>query len=343
VLCTYLQVENGEFTGAVVRPICFGPGKVLAAESLSQKYGADLDKSFFYSDSTDDIELLERVGNPRPLNPSNKLRAISERRGWPVRRFASRGRPTPTDWVRTAMVPATLLGSFMSGLPIWALSGSKRDALNFSMSVFADVASALIGLNLSIKGEHHLWSHRPAVFLFNHQSNVDMVIIARLLRRDISGVGKKEIGDIPLIGRVLEFSGVVLIDRKDTQRAIETMGSLVDTMRIEGKSVCMSPEGTRSITPRLAPFKKGAFHLAIQAGVPIVPIVIQNSSDIMPKGEMIYRPATVEVEVLPPIDTSGWSVETIDEHVASVRNMYLEALDQDQSADTVKPLRVVKK
>jgi putative phosphoserine phosphatase/1-acylglycerol-3-phosphate O-acyltransferase len=343
VLCTYLQVENGEFTGAVVRPICFGPGKVLAAESLSQKYGADLDKSFFYSDSTDDIELLERVGNPRPLNPSNKLRAISERRGWPVRRFASRGRPTPTDWVRTAMVPATLLGSFMSGLPIWALSGSKRDALNFSMSVFADVASALIGLNLSIKGEHHLWSHRPAVFLFNHQSNVDMVIIARLLRRDISGVGKKEIGDIPLIGRVLEFSGVVLIDRKDTQRAIETMGSLVDTMRIEGKSVCMSPEGTRSITPRLAPFKKGAFHLAIQAGVPIVPIVIQNSSDIMPKGEMIYRPATVEVEVLPPVDTSGWSVETIDEHVASVRNMYLEALDQDQSADTVKPLRVVKK
>ena len=343
VLCTYLQVENGEFTGAVVRPICFGPGKVLAAESLSEKYGADLDKSFFYSDSTDDIELLERVGNPRPLNPSNRLRAISERRGWPVRRFASRGRPTPTDWVRTAMVPATLLGSFMSGLPIWALSGSKRDALNFSMSVFADVASALIGLNLSIKSEHHLWSHRPAVFLFNHQSNVDMVIIARLLRRDISGVGKKEIGDIPLIGRVLEFSGVVLIDRKDTQRAIETMGSLVDTMRIEGKSVCMSPEGTRSITPKLAPFKKGAFHLAIQAGVPIVPIVIQNSSDIMPKGEMIYRPATVEVEVLPPVDTSGWSVETIDEHVASVRNMYLEALDQDQSADTVKPLRVVKK
>jgi putative phosphoserine phosphatase/1-acylglycerol-3-phosphate O-acyltransferase len=343
VLCTYLQVEDGEFTGAVVRPICFGPGKVLAAESLSDKFGADLDKSFFYSDSTDDIELLERVGNPRPLNPSNKLQAISERRGWPVRRFASRGRPTPTDWVRTAMVPATLLGSFVSGLPIWALSGSKRDALNFSMSVFADVASALIGLNLTIKGEHHLWSHRPAVFLFNHQSNVDMVIIARLLRRDISGVGKKEIGDIPLIGRILEFAGVVLIDRKDTEKAIETMGTLVDTMRIEGKSVCMSPEGTRSVTPKLAPFKKGAFHLAIQAGVPIVPIVIQNSSDIMPKGDMIYRPATVEVEVLPPVDTSAWSADTIEEHVASVRNLYLEALGQDRSGDTVKPLRVVRK
>ena len=343
VLCTRLQVEDGEFTGAVVRPICFGHGKVIAAESLARKYKIDLDKSFFYSDSTDDLALLERVGNPRPLNPSGRLRAIAEARGWPARRFASRGRPTATDWIRTAMVPASLVGSFFAGFPIWALTGSKRDAMNFSLSVFADTASALIGLNLEIKGEHHLWSHRPAVFIFNHQSNVDMVIIARLLRRDISGVGKKEIRDIPLIGRLLEMSGVVLIDRQDSEKAIATMKALVDTMIIERKSVCMSPEGTRSVTPKLAPFKKGAFHLAMQAGVPIVPIVIRNSSDIMPKGEMIYRPATVRVEVLPPVPTDSWSVETIDEHVEAVHDMYLAALGQNRAAHIAKPLQVVKK
>ena len=342
VLCTHLQVENGEFTGAVVRPICFGHGKVIAAESLAQPYGVDLAKSFFYSDSTDDLELLERVGNPRPLNPSGKLRAISERRGWPVRQFASRGRPTPTDLLRTTMVPASLMASFFAGFPIWALTGSRRDAINFSMSVFADLASALIGLNLRIKGEHHLWSHRPAVFLFNHQSNVDMVIVARLLRRDISGIGKKEIGDIPLIGRILEFSGVVLIDRKDHDQAVEALGTLVDTMRIEGKSVCVSPEGTRSITPKLAPFKKGAFHLAIQAGVPIVPIVIRNSVDVMPKGSAIYHPATVDVEVLPPVDTSAWTAETIDEHVKQVRDMYLRALGQNRDKPVANTLKVVK-
>jgi len=343
VLCTELQVEEGMFTGGVVRPICFGSGKVIAAESLARNYKIDLDRSFFYSDSTDDIELLERVGNPRPLNPSNRLLAIAEERGWPVRRFASRGRPTPTDWIRTAMVPATLLSSFFAGLPIWALTGSKREAMNFSLSVFADTASALIGLNLEIKGEQHLWSDRPAVFVFNHQSNVDMVIIARLLRRDISGVGKMELRELPFIGRMLEFSGVVLIDRKDTEKAIETMKTLVDTMRIEGKSVCMSPEGTRSVTPKLAAFKKGAFHLAMQAGVPVVPIVIQNSSDIMPKGDMIYRPATVRVEVLPPVETNSWSVDTIDEHVNSVRDMFLRALGQDRSGHIVAPLKVVKK
>lgn len=343
VLCTHLQVENGEFTGAVIRPICFGPGKVIAAESLAETHGVDLARSFFYSDSTDDLALLERVGNPRPLNPSGRLMAIAERRGWPVRRFASRGRPTPHDLLRTAMVPAGLMTSFFAGLPIWALTGSRRDAINFSMSVFADLASAMIGLSLRIKGEHHLWSHRPAVFVFNHQSNVDMVIVARLLRRDISGVGKKEIGDIPLIGRILEFSGVVLIDRKDHESAIEALDKLVDTMRVEGKSVCMSPEGTRSVTTKLAPFKKGAFHLAMQAGVPVVPIVIHNSFDVMPKGSAIYHPATVDVEVLPPIDTSQWSTETMDDHVADVHNMYLRVLGRDREGHIARPLQVVRK
>jgi putative phosphoserine phosphatase/1-acylglycerol-3-phosphate O-acyltransferase len=329
VLCTRLDVENGVFTGGVLRPTCFGPGKVRAAESLADEFGVDLEQSFFYSDSDDDIQLLERVGNPRPLNPNKKLLAIAERRGWPVRRFGSRGQTHPSDWLRSLLVPASLVGSFLAGLPIWAISGSKRDALNFSLSVFADTASALIGLNLKIKGEQHLWSHRPAVFIFNHQSNVDMVIIARLLRRDITGVGKREIRDMPVIGRVMEAAGVVLIDRKNSASAIEAMSPLVDAMRVEGKSVCLSPEGTRAATIKLASFKKGAFHLAMQAGVPIVPIVIQNSGDVQPKGDIFFHPGTVEVEVLPPIDTSSWSADTIDDHVADVRALYLSALEQD--------------
>ena len=115
------------------------------------------------------------------------------------------------------------------------------------------------------------------------------------------------------------------------------MKPLVDAMRVEGKSVCLSPEGTRAISPKLADFKKGAFHLAMQAGVPMVPIVIHNSGDVQPKGDILYHPGTVEVEVLPPVDTSKWSAETIDKHVTQVRNMYLEALDQKP-----KPAKLVK-
>ena len=96
---------------------------MTAAESLSAKYGIDLDKSFFYSDSDDDIQLLERVGNPRPLNPNSRLQDIAERRGWPVRRFGSRGFTSPSDWLRSLILPASLVGSFFAGLPLWALTG----------------------------------------------------------------------------------------------------------------------------------------------------------------------------------------------------------------------------
>ena len=328
VLCTQLEVRKGYFTGKVIHPTCFGQGKVTAAETLAAEHGVDLEQSYFYSDSDDDLQLLERVGRPRPLNPNSRLTKIAEARGWPVRRFGSRDRTRPADWIRSLFVPATLVGSFLAGVPIYALTGSKREALNFSVSVFADTASALIGLNLRIEGEHHVWSNRPAVFIFNHQSNVDLVVVARVLRRDITGVGKREIGDIPVVGRILESAGVVLIDRKNSASAIEAMTPLVDAMRVGGKSVAMSPEGTRSITPRLAPFKKGAFHLAMQAGVPIVPIVIHNSVDVQPKGDFLYHPGTVHVEVLEPIDTSTWSVESIDKHVTDVHKMYLKALGQ---------------
>jgi putative phosphoserine phosphatase/1-acylglycerol-3-phosphate O-acyltransferase len=331
VLCTQLEVQGGKFTGGVISPTCFGQGKVTAAEKLAQQYRADLDGSFFYSDSTDDLLLLERVGHPRALNPSAKLDRIARARQWPVAKFGSRGRPTATQFVRSVAATSSLVTSFMAGLPVYALTGSRRESQNFSFSLFADTATALIGMDIRVQGEEHLWSHRPAVFVFNHQSKADVVIAAKLLRRDIAGVGKQEIKkESPIIGMVMEMGGVVFIDRADGKSAITAMQPLVDAMRKGGKSVVIAPEGTRTVSPKMAPFKKGAFHLAIQAGVPVVPIVIHNSGDVAPKGDFVFRPATVEVEVLPPVDTSGWRVETIDEHVREVRNMFARVLGQPE-------------
>jgi putative phosphoserine phosphatase/1-acylglycerol-3-phosphate O-acyltransferase len=328
VLCTQLEVDDGVFTGGVVRPTCFGQGKVSAAEALAAAVGADLDASFFYTDSTDDLLLLERVGKPRALNPSRKLAKIAQEKNWSSSSFGSRGRPTVNQLIRSLAATASLVTSFTAGLPIWALTGSRREAQNFSFSLFADTASALIGMKLNIKGENNLWSHRPAVFVFNHQSKADLIIIAKLLRRDIAGIGKQEIRDMPFIGKVLQYGGVVFIDRANAGSAIEAMAPLVRALVDEGKSVVVAPEGTRSVSPRLAAFKKGPFHLAIQAGVPIVPIVIRNAVDVAPKGDFVFRAATVDVEVLPPVATSGWSTASIDKHVAEVRQLFLQALGQ---------------
>jgi putative phosphoserine phosphatase/1-acylglycerol-3-phosphate O-acyltransferase len=335
VLCTQLEVADGKFTGGVVSPTCFGQGKVDAAESLAEKYDADLDDSFFYSDSTDDLQLLERVGHPKALNPSSKLARVAHDKQWPVARFGSRGRPSVTQFIRSVAATSSLVTSFVAGLPILALTGSRRDSQNFSFSLFADTASALIGMDLSVKGEEHLWSQRPAVFVFNHQSKADIIVIAKLIRQDIAGIGKQEIKkETPILGMVLELGGVVFIDRADAKSAIHAMSPLVDAMVKEGKSVVLAPEGTRTVSPRMAPFKKGAFHLAMQAGVPMVPIVIHNAGDVAPKGDFVFRSATVEVEVLPPVDTSDWRVETVAEHVREIRNMFARTLGQPEEKET---------
>ena len=342
VLCTRLEVADGKFTGGVVSPTCFGQGKVDAAESLAAKYGADLDDSFFYSDSTDDLQLLERVGHPIALNPSSKLARVAHDKQWPTARFGSRGRPSVTQFIRSVAATSSLVTSFVAGLPVFAVTGSRRDSQNFSLSLFADTASALIGMDLNVKGEEHLWSHRPAVFVFNHQSKADIIIMAKLLRRDITGIGKQEIKkETPILGMVLELGGVVFIDRANARSAIHAMSPLVDAMQKEGKSVVLAPEGTRTVSPKLAPFKKGAFHLAIQAAVPIVPIVIHNAGDVAPKGDFVFRSATVEVEVLPPVDTSDWRAKTIAQHVREVRNMFARTLGQPQEKETAPKGKVV--
>jgi putative phosphoserine phosphatase/1-acylglycerol-3-phosphate O-acyltransferase len=170
------------------------------------------------------------------------------------------------------------------------------------------------------------------VFIFNHQSKTDVIIAAKLVRQDMAGVGKQEIKKLPIIGKVMEWGGVVMIDRKNAESAIAAMKPLVDVMQNEGKSVVLAPEGTRSTTRKLGAFKKGAFHLAMQAGVPIVPIVIHNASDIAPKGDFVFRPGKVRVEVLEPIQTQNWRVEDLDQHVNDVRQLYLDALGQNEPA-----------
>ncbi len=338
VLCSQYEVENGEFTGNIIRPLCFGEGKVIAAENLAADYGLDLDQSYFYSDSYDDIELLERVGKPRPLNPNTKLREAARENDWPLEKYESRGQGKPVDYVRTIYATGSLIGSAIASLPIWALTGSQREAMNFSTGLFGDIATALTGCELEVTGEENLWTSRPCIFVFNHQSKADVMILAKLIRRDMGGVAKKEVRDTPVIGKLMELAGTVFIDRANAGSAIKAMAPLIDAVKIDGKSIVIAPEGTRTLSPKLGPFKKGAFHMAIQAGVPMVPIVIHNAGDVAPKNEFLMRPAKVRVDVLPAVDTSNWSVRTMNQHVAEVRGMFLEALGQAEEEEALDAL-----
>jgi len=327
VLCTELEVEEGLFTGEVVRPTCYGEGKAIAGRVLAAREGLDLEESYFYTDSHEDLPLLEAIGRPRPLNPNRQLAQIAKERQWPVRRFSSRGRPGLGDLVRTGLTYASMIPAVWAGAAAGIVNGSYREALNVSGAVWGDLATSLAGIDLRVEGEENLWSHRPAVFIFNHQSALDAILMMKLIRRDLTGIGKMELKKNPIFGPIFTAAGVVFVDRANSARAIEALKPAVDALK-EGRSLIIAPEGTRSPTPRLGRFKKGAFHLAMQAGVPIVPVVFRNVLDAFPKDARVVRPATIEAVVLPPVDTTDWTVEALDEQIAEIRERYLEILNQ---------------
>jgi putative phosphoserine phosphatase/1-acylglycerol-3-phosphate O-acyltransferase len=163
------------------------------------------------------------------------------------------------------------------------------------------------------------------VFIFNHQSSLDVAIIGSLVRSDLTGVAKKEAARDPRFAPIGYVTDVVYIDRSNSQQAREALAPAVDRLR-GGTSIAIAPEGTRSPTPRLGRFKKGAFHLAMQAGVPIVPIVIRNAGDLMWRGSLVIRAGTVDVTVLEPIETAGWTVEQLDERIAELHDLYTATL-----------------
>ena len=164
------------------------------------------------------------------------------------------------------------------------------------------------------------------MFIFNHQSGLDAPLILKMVRRDVTGIAKQEIKRNPIFGPLFAAAGVVFIDRADSKKAIEALGPALEALR-QGRSIAIAPEGTRQKTPRLGKFKKGAFHMAMQAGVPIVPVVFRNVLDALPKDGLVIHPATVEAVVLPPIDTSGWTKATLDDEIEAIRSRYVEILE----------------
>jgi putative phosphoserine phosphatase/1-acylglycerol-3-phosphate O-acyltransferase len=331
ILCTELELEDGCFTGRVKGDPCFGENKLLAAKDFAARQRVKLDKSYFYTNGIEDLPLLEAVGHPVTINPDRKLAAVVRENGWRAVHLESRGTIGVGDVVRSLLVYGTALPLLAAGLPIRALGASEREATNISLSAWTSVASAIARLKLFVDGEEHLWSHRPAVFIFNHRSAVDVLITARMLREDVIGVAKKEIKHQLPMGIAFTYTGTVFIDREHVGDPQLALKPAVDALR-SGRSVVIAPEGTRSHDGKLGPFKLGAFHLARQVGVPIVPIVIHNAQDALPYKGVVVRPAEVKVTVLPPQPTDKWRLADVADQAERIRDMYLEALRQPRQA-----------
>lgn len=164
----------------------------------------------------------------------------------------------------------------------------------------------------------------PAVFLFNHSSTLDLFIVVSLFLPRVRFIAKRELQYNPFFWILARLSGQIFINRKDSRSAVEQLYKAYEYIRKNQISLMFAPEGTRSQTGKIGPFKSGAFHTAIELGYPIIPIYIEGAHELCPGKSLVTRPGTVTVHIHPPIDTSEWDKKNIRTYKERIRNMYLE-------------------
>lgn len=179
------------------------------------------------------------------------------------------------------------------------LAGKSNIAQWAGARVFHGLMRRTIGVSFVVDDPRRLLaSVRPAVFVGNHQTELDVVMLGAMFPKYCSVTAKSDLKHVPFLGWFMHASGTIFIDRRNSKGAREAMQGAARQMRAQRQSVYIFPEGTRSYAkePVLLPFKKGAFHLAIQAGVPIIPCVVANYSHIFCLKDMVFTSGTVPVK-----------------------------------------------
>lgn len=216
------------------------------------------------------------------------------------------------------------------GLPILihALIIGSTDRLYAVGRWGAKTALRLSGVRLDVRGVENIPRGQSAVFMPNHQSNSDPPAVFTILP-PLLVLAKKEFFNIPVLGQGMRLRGFVPVDRKNRESAIRAVEQAALALKA-GNSFLAFPEGTRSPDGRLQPFKKGVFIMALQAGVPIVPISVSGSSKIMRKGEWIIRPGVMRITIHESVSTRGCSINDREEIMSRVREAILSGLTPEE-------------
>jgi 1-acyl-sn-glycerol-3-phosphate acyltransferase len=191
--------------------------------------------------------------------------------------------------------------------------------------LWSHLVLAAAGVRWTASYDERIDPRRPAVYASNHQSLFDIPVLVLAMPADFRMVAKKSLLYVPIFGQALWLAGFLFIDRSHRDRAIGTLGRAGDRLK-RGTSIVVFAEGTRSPDGTLLPFKRGGFVLAIQAGVPVVPIALVGGSNILAKGSLRLRPGAMRAQFGPPIETTDYRYETRDLLVARARDAIAAAV-----------------
>jgi 1-acyl-sn-glycerol-3-phosphate acyltransferase len=195
--------------------------------------------------------------------------------------------------------------------------------------LFSRFALFLCGIQVEYSGLENL--KHPAILTFNHTSYLDFLVNARFSGSKCLVFGKRSLSQIPFLGWAWVLGGHPLI-RRDDREHWQAQLDEVERLLKEGYSTMVAPEGRRSHSGELLPFKKGPFHLALASRLPLVAVVIEGGHLLLGKRRVAVR-GTIRARALEPIPTTDWSLETIEEHVASLREVYVQELASPQPVE----------
>jgi 1-acyl-sn-glycerol-3-phosphate acyltransferase len=206
--------------------------------------------------------------------------------------------------------------SLMFFAPLMILVTFNRQApLYVARTLFSRGLLRIAGADLTVSGKENIPKGKPAIYVANHCSHLDIGVLCRTAPVNLHFIGKKELAWIPIVGWYMYIAGHIFIDRSDRRKAVTSLRAAALKIN-QGKNVIMFPEGTRSKNGELASFKSGAFHLALDAGVNIIPIHIEGTHGVWPATSNKITPGKVNVKIGSPIDTSKYTKKTVKELMA---------------------------
>jgi 1-acyl-sn-glycerol-3-phosphate acyltransferase len=216
-------------------------------------------------------------------------------------------------WVAAATLVMGLLVIALS------LSGVRATAAHRVAQAWGRSILAVSGVRVRVVGRERIDPSAAFICMSNHQSNFDIPVLLGCLPVPFRWLAKAELFKIPIFGRAMRGAGYIPIDRSDRPAAIASLRQAAAAVR-SGVSVVIFPEGTRSPDGTLRPFKKGGFVMAIESGVPIVPVALRGTFDIMPKGRLLIQPREVFMEIGAPIAVAGYDAHTKEALMDEVRS-----------------------
>ena len=214
-----------------------------------------------------------------------------------------------TIWFYVVLVVSSVIHA--GGVIVAAVLGVKRrpgGIYDWGATDWARDIIAAAGTPVELQGVDRIPLNQPVVYASNHSSMFDIWALAATLPGSVRFVAKQELVKVPLVGRAMLAAGHVAIDRFNRARAFEAYERAAAVIR-GGISAVVFPEGTRSRTGELLPFKNAPFGLAIAAGVPVIPVYVHNSFEILPKGGVRLHPRPIRILVGEPIPTAGLSLD----------------------------------